>query len=109
MLSILLNVYLVLLVPTYAVVAPVLRRGRSVVAWWAVSSAVAVGAMAPFMLFAHGQSFQVAWIHALSWHSVLDVVLHQYFDNSVPFAILAALILVAALDDSIHRPMAVRR
>ena len=97
MLSILLNVYLVLLVPTYAVVTPVLRRGRSVVAGWALSSAVAVGALTPFMLFAHGQSFQVAWIHTLSWHSVLDVVLHQYFDNSVPFAILAALILVAAL------------
>ena len=49
------------------------------------------------MLFAHGQSFQVAWINPLNWHSVLDVVQHQYFDNSVPFAILAALIFVAAL------------
>jgi mannosyltransferase len=65
--------------------------------WWAVSSAVAVGALTPLMLFARGQSFQVAWIHSLSWHSVLDVVLHQYFDNSVPFAILAALIFVVAL------------
>lgn len=97
MLSILLNVYLVLLVPAYAVVTPVLRRQRSIIVWWAVSSAVAVGALTPLMLFARGQSFQVAWIHSLSWHSVLDVVLHQYFDNSVPFAILAALIFVVAL------------
>ncbi len=97
MLAILLNVYLVLLVPAYAVVTPLLRRQRSVIVWWAVSSAVAVGALTPLMLFARGQSFQVAWIHSLSWHSVLDVVLHQYFDNSVPFAILAALIFVVAL------------
>src|SRR5947209_3323252 len=96
-LSIVLNVYLALLVPTYAIVTPVIRRHRSVVVSWAVSSAVAVGAVTPFMLLAHGQSFQVAWIHSLTWHSLLDVLLHQYFDNSVPFAILAAVILVTAL------------
>ena len=97
MLSILLNVYLVLLVPAYAVVTLVLRRRKPVLLWWAITSAVAVGALTPLMLFAHGQSFQVAWINPLNWHSVLDVVQHQYFDNSVPFAILAALILAAAL------------
>jgi len=95
--SILLNLYLVLLVPVHAVVAPVLGRRKSVVLWWAITSAVAVGAMTPLMLFAHGQSFQVAWIHPLNWHSVLDVVQHQYFDNSVPFGILVAIIFVAAL------------
>jgi mannosyltransferase len=97
MLSILLNVYLVLLVPAYAVVTPVLRRRKPVLLWWAITSAVAVGALTPLMLFAHGQSFQVAWIYPLNWHNVLDVVQHQYFDNSVPFAILAALIFAAAL------------
>jgi mannosyltransferase len=98
-LSILLNIYLVLLVPAYAVATPVLQRQRrkSVVLWWAITSAVAVGAMTPLMLFAHGQSFQVGWISRLNWHNVLDVVQHQYFDNSVPFAILVALIFVAAL------------
>jgi mannosyltransferase len=97
MLSILLNVYLVLLVPAYAVVTLVLRRRKPVLLWWAITSAVAVGALTPLMLFAHGQSFQVAWIYPLNWHNVLDVVQHQYFDNSVPFAILAALIFAAAL------------
>jgi len=97
MLSILLNLYLVLLVPVYAVVTLVLRRGRSVLRWWAITSVLAVAASAPLLLFAHGQSFQVAWIYPLNWHNVLDVVLHQYFDNSVPFAILAGLILIAAL------------
>lgn len=97
MLSILLNIYLVLLVPVYAVVTPVLRRSKSVLRCWAITSAIAVGALTPLMLFAHGQSFQVAWIYPLNWHNVLDVVLHQYFDNSVPFAILVALIFIAAL------------
>ena len=97
MLSILLNIYLVLLVPTYAVVTPLLRRRKSVVLGWAIASAVAVGAMTPLMLFAHGQRFQVGWISRLKWHNVIDVLQHQYFDNSVPFGILAAVILVAAL------------
>ena len=97
MVSISLNVYLVLLVPAHAVITPMLRRQRSVVVWWAITSAVAVAALTPLMMFAHGQSFQVAWIHSLTWHSMLDVFLHQYFDNSVPFAILTALIFVVAL------------
>lgn len=96
-LSILLNLYLVLLVPVYAVVTPLLGRRKSVLLRWAIASAVAVAAMTPLMLFAHGQSFQVAWIYPLSWHSVLDVLQHQYFDNSAPFGILAGTILVAAL------------
>jgi mannosyltransferase len=110
MLSILLNVYLTLLVPTYAVVTTVVGRRKSVTlpwAWWAIASATAVAAMTPFMLFAHGQSFQVAWISPVNWDNVIDVAQHQYFDNSdytfrpplgqVPFAILAAVIIVAAL------------
>ncbi len=97
MVAVVLNVYLVLLVPAYAVITPVLRRHKSVVLWWAITSAVAVGAVTPLLLFAHGQSAQVAWINPLNWHNVLDVVQHQYFDNSVPFAVLAAVIFVAAL------------
>jgi mannosyltransferase len=96
MLSILLNIYLVLLVPTYAVITPLLGRRKSVVLWWTATSATVVAALTPFMLFAHGQRFQVAWISRLNWHNAIDVLLHQFFDNSVPFAILAALILVTA-------------
>ncbi|WP_343709198.1 glycosyltransferase family 39 protein [Mycobacterium sp.] len=95
--SVLLNVYLVLLVPAYAIVTLVLRRQKPVVLWWAVTSAGAVGAVTPLLLFAHGQSFQVGWIYPLNWHNLLDVVQHQYFDNSVPSAILTAVIFVAAL------------
>jgi mannosyltransferase len=107
MLSILLNVYLMLLVPAYAVVTTVVGRRKSVVFRWAIASATAVAVMTPFMLFAHGQSFQVAWISPVNWDNVIDVAQHQYFDNSdytfrppiwqVPFAILAAVIIFAAL------------
>jgi mannosyltransferase len=96
LLSILLNIYLVLLVPTFAVVTPLLGRRKSIVLWWAITSAV-VGIMTPFMLFAHGQRFQVAWISRINWHNAIDVLQHQFFDNSVPFAILAAVIFAAAL------------
>jgi mannosyltransferase len=97
MLSILLNIYLLLLVPAYAVVTPVVGRRKSVVFRWAITSAVAVAIMTPFIAFAHGQIFQVAWISPINWHNVIDVVQHQYFDNSVPFAVLAAIIIVVAL------------
>lgn len=96
MVSVLLNVYLVLLVPVYAVVVPVLDRRRSVVTWWAITSVAAVGIMTPFLLFAHGQVFQVAWISPLNWHNVIDVIGHQYFENSVPFAVLAGMVIVVA-------------
>ena len=96
-LSILLNIYLVLLVPTYGLITPLLRRQKSVMIWWAATSTAALGLMTPFMLFAHGQRFQVAWISRLNWHNAIDVLQHQFFDNSVPFAILAAVILLVAL------------
>ncbi len=95
-LSILLNIYLVLLVPVYVVIAPILGQRKAVLGCVAYSAA-ALGFMTPFMMFAHGQRIQVAWISPPSWHSVIDVAQHQFFDNSVPFAVLVAVIIVAAL------------
>ncbi len=100
MLSILLSLNLVLLVLVYAAMLPLLapkKSRKSPVIWWAVSSAVAVGAMTPFILFAHGQVFQVNWLFPVSWHYAFDITLRQYFDHSVPFAILTAVLIVAAI------------
>jgi mannosyltransferase len=102
MLSILVSINLVLLLPVYAAMLPLLapaaprrsRRGPAV--RWAVASGVAVAAMTPFLLFAHGQVWQVNWIATLNRNLFLDVVHRQYFDHSVPFAILAGVIVVAA-------------
>jgi mannosyltransferase len=99
MLSILVSINLVLLVPVHAAMLPLLapKKSRKAPAmWWAVTSAIAVAAMTPFMLFAHGQVWQVNWIAALNRNLFLDVVHRQYFDHSVPFAILAGVIVVAA-------------
>ncbi len=97
MLSILVNINLVLLVLVYTLTLAVLRPAKSGAVWWALSSAVAVGSTTPFMFFAHGQIRQVAWISRVNWHNVIDVAQHQYFDNSVPFGILAAVVIVAAV------------
>ena len=100
MLSILLNLNMVLLVPVYAAMLPVLapkKSRKSPVIWWAVSSAVAVGAMTPFIVFAHNQVWQVNWIYPVSWHYAFDIILRQYFDHSVPFAVLTAVLIVAAV------------
>jgi mannosyltransferase len=102
MLSMLVSINLLLLVPVYAAMLPLLaplapnnsRKGPAI--RWAVASGVALAAMAPFLLFAHGQVWQVNWIATLNRNLFLDVVHRQYFDHSVPFAILAGVIVVAA-------------
>ncbi|GAB4898720.1 glycosyltransferase family 39 protein [Mycobacterium avium subsp. hominissuis] len=99
MLAILLNLNMVLMVPVYGVMLPLLTaRGarRSAALWWAGSSAVAVGAMTPFLLFAHNQVWQVNWIYPVSWHYAFDIILRQYFDHSVALAVLSAVLIVAA-------------
>ncbi|OSC41358.1 hypothetical protein B8W66_09535 [Mycobacterium decipiens] len=100
MLSILVSINLALLVPVYAAMVGLLRSGKSrksPVLWWTGATAGALGAMTPFVLFAHGQVWQVGWIAGLNRNVVLDVVHRQYFDHSVPFAILAGVIVVAGI------------
>lgn len=100
MLSILLSLNLTLLVLVYAATLPLLapkKSRESPVIWWAGASAVALGIMTPFIMSAHGQVFQVSWIYPVSWHYAFDIILRQYFDHSVPFAVLAAVVIVAAI------------
>ena len=99
-LSILVSINLVLLLPVYAAILPLLAaKGsrKSPAIRWAIASGVAIAAMTPFLLFAHGQVWQVNWIATLNRNLFLDVVHRQYFDHSVPFAILAGVIVVAAI------------
>ncbi|MEY8016547.1 glycosyltransferase family 39 protein [Mycobacterium servetii] len=99
-LSILLSLNLVLLVTVHAIALALLApKGarKSPVIRWAIATTVAVGAITPFLMFAHGQVFQVNWIFPVSWHYAFDIVLRQYFDHSVPFAVLTAVLIVAAI------------
>ncbi len=100
MVAILVNINMVLLVLVYAAILPHSAPGRPhkwPAIWLAVASAVALASMTPFMLFAHRQVWQVGWINGLNRNLFLDVVHRQYFDHSVPFAILAGVLLIAAL------------
>jgi mannosyltransferase len=67
------------------------------VLWWTGGSVAAVAAMTPFILFAHNQVWQVNWIYPVSWHYAFDIILRQYFDHSVAFAIASAVLIVAAV------------
>lgn len=99
MISILVSINTVLLVGVYAAMLPLLapRKARKWPAiWLAVSSAVALGAMTPFMLFAHKQMFQIGWIGGLHRNMFLEVLHRQYFDYSVPFSILAGVLVLVA-------------
>lgn len=100
MVSILLSLNLILLVLVYAAMLPMLTRGvarKSPALWWAAATAVALGVMTPFVVFAHGQAFQVNWLFPVSWHYAFDITQRQYFDHSVPVAVLSAVVMVAAV------------
>ncbi|MBX9638864.1 MAG: glycosyltransferase family 39 protein, partial [Mycobacteriaceae bacterium] len=99
MVAILVNVNMVLLVLVYAAILPLLAPGQPrkwPAIWLAVASAVALGVMTPFMLFAHKQVWQVGWINGLNRSLFLDVVHRQYFDHSVPCAIASGVLVLAA-------------
>jgi mannosyltransferase len=100
MVSVLLSLNLLLLVPVHAAMLPWLttkKSRKSPVRRWVLSSSVALAIMWPFVAFAHGQVRQVDWIDPISWHYAFDVIQRQYFDHSVPFAILSAALVVGAI------------
>jgi mannosyltransferase len=86
-----------LLVLVHAVVVPVVTRSRAAIAGWAVSSAAAVLALTPFLLFCRTQIAQVRWISPVRPVSLVEIVQQQYFDHSVAFAVLAGMVLLAPL------------
>jgi mannosyltransferase len=95
--STLLNVYVLLIVAAHAAVVTALPGRRSGIAWWALATSFAVSAVAPFLLFAHGQLAQVGWIPPLGAHTVGELAREQYFDRSAAFAGVAAVVLAGAL------------
>ncbi|WP_125079195.1 glycosyltransferase family 39 protein [Mycobacterium sp. P7213] len=93
----LLNTFTVLMVAVHAVALRRLRTDDSARRRWAVAAGAALAALAPFLWFSQGQIRQVAWIRPLNPHTVIEIVQQQYFDSSVPFAILAWLGLAGAV------------
>ncbi|MFV8163971.1 glycosyltransferase family 39 protein [Mycobacterium sp. 134] len=94
--SAVLNIFAVLMVVPHAVAVTMLGDRRARARWAAVTTA-AVLIVAPFFVWCRSQSFQVGWISPPGLHTVTEVVLEQYFDHSVAFALLAAAALSAPL------------
>jgi mannosyltransferase len=95
--SILLDVYLALLVFVHVVFVLGFRRYRAVLVPFAITSAMVVGAAAPFIAVVAAQSHQISWITPIGRRTVEDVAVQQYFDRSPYFAVLAALVVVTAV------------
>jgi mannosyltransferase len=93
----LLNVFVVLMVVVHAVAVAVVAKSRATLVWWGATSTVAVLAVAPFLVFCRTQIAQVRWISPLHAGTVVDIAQEQYFDHSVPFAVLAGVVLLAPL------------
>jgi mannosyltransferase len=91
-----LNVFMVLLVLVHAAYVVNLHARRSAPAW-AVAAGAAIVAVAPFLFFCRTQIAQVHWISPLSAGTVGEILGKQYFDQSVAFAVCAALILLLPL------------
>lgn len=76
--------------------AAVVAGDRSVALRWAAAAGGALAVCAPFLLFSQTQIRQVGWISPLNWHTAVEIAQQQYFDKSVPFAVLAAAVIAAA-------------
>jgi mannosyltransferase len=95
--SIVLNVFCVAMVLVHAGAVAVVSEDKRSVKSFAFASSVAVVAVIPFLAFCRTQIAQVRWISPPTWHTVLEVAKEQYFDDSAPFAVVAALVLTGSL------------
>lgn len=93
----LVNVFSVLLLPVHAVVVAVAAESRSARWHWALAAVASGAATAPFLFFAQTQMFQVGWISPVDGQTVGMVLVEQYFDHSVPVAVLSGLLIVVGL------------
>jgi mannosyltransferase len=93
----LLNIFVGLMVLVHGVTVCAVARNRTTLTWWACSSLAAMLVTAPFLLFTQTQIAQVNWISAPGSHTVVEVASVQYFDHSVPFALLAGATLLCPL------------
>lgn len=102
--AVLLNVYLVLIVPAHAAAVLGFRRQPAAFRCWALAAAAAVTATVPFLLFSQSQLFQVQWISRVGPDTIGQVLQHQYFDQSRAGAMAGGLILAAGLLSGLRAP-----
>ena len=95
--SVLLDVYLLLLCLVHLAFICAFRRSRTALARFAVTSVLASCALTPFLVVAIGQAHQISWIAPIGRRTIEDVVIQQYFERSPPFTIVSALIVATAI------------
>jgi mannosyltransferase len=95
--SILLDVYLVLLFLAHIAFICIFGRTRTILARFAITSAVTICAVTPFVVAAIGQAHQISWIAPIGRRTIEDVTVQQYFERSTPFTILSALVVATAI------------
>lgn len=95
--SIVLDAYLALLLAAYAVFIGVFHRSRTSLSGFVIASAVAVGALIPFLMTVAGQAHQISWVAPIGHRTIEDVLMQQYFERCPPFAVLSALLIGAAI------------
>jgi mannosyltransferase len=96
-LSVLLDVYLLLLCLVFLVFIFVLLPSRTVLTRFVVTSVLTVFALAPFLVAVVGQAHQISWIAPIGHRTIEDVAIQQYFERSPPFTIVSALIVAGAI------------
>jgi mannosyltransferase len=95
--SIVLDVYLVLLLLVHFAFACAFLRRRTTLTGFVVTSTLASCAVAPFLFVAAGQVHQISWVAPIGHRTIEDVTVQQYFERSPPFAVLCALVIAAAI------------
>jgi mannosyltransferase len=98
--SILLDVYLVLVLLAHIAFSCVFWRRRAPLVHLAVTSILVGCILSPLVMTAVSQAQQIRWIAdwpPIGRRTIEDVAIQQYFERSPPFAILSALVVTAAI------------
>jgi mannosyltransferase len=95
--SILLDVYLVLVLLAHVAFVCVFWRRRTVLVRLAITSILVGCILSPFVMTAVGQAQQISWIASVGRRTIEDAAVQQYFERSPPFAILSALVVAMAI------------
>lgn len=95
--SVVLDVYLVLLLLVHFAFVCAFLRSRTVLAGFAIASVLASCAVAPFLVVAAGQVHQISWVATIGHRTIEDVTVQQYFERSPAFAVLSALVIAMAI------------
>jgi mannosyltransferase len=95
--SILVDVYLLLLPFAYVAFIYCFRRSRTTLRRFAVTSVFTIGALTPFLAVVAGQAHQISWVAPIGHRTIEDVGIQQYFERSPPFTVVSLLIVLTAI------------